>query len=126
MKFDLLKALDGHPLEFDGKPITLRSVRRDNNSTTIYASSFEGDLPWTFDRDGNPLNAKPLLPLTLTEPDREVHLVLYPGNEARYFFSIEAAQAAVAGGKGSGPYTITAKLPWEASIPPVPRVSVRT
>lgn len=123
MKFDLMKALDGHPLEFNGKPIVFRSVRREpNGSLTVYASAHELDLPQTFNGDGNPLNAKPELPLTLAEPDREVYVVLYPGNEARYFFSIQSAEAAIAGGKGSGPYTITAKLPWEISFPQAGRL----
>ncbi|XAI96461.1 hypothetical protein [Microcystis phage Mel-JY34] len=115
MKFDLIKALDGHPLEFDGKPITLRSIRRSNNSVTIYASVNEGDLPQTFDRDGNPLNAQPSLPLTLAQPLREVYIVLFPGNEARYLHSLEAATALAAGGKGAGPYAITVRLPWDVA-----------
>ncbi len=125
MKFDLQKAIDGHPLEYAGKPITLRAVRFDNGETLVYAARDASELPYVFHKDGSPATDDNARPLFLAEPDREVHLVLYPGNEARYFFSIEAAQAAIAGGKGSGPYTITAKLPWEISLPIPGRLSVK-
>ncbi len=126
MKFDLMKALDGHPLEFDGKPIFLRNIRGSGDALVVYAAVDSGSLPETFDRYGAPTaDAKHSNHLKLAEPDREVYVVLYPGNEARYFFSLQSAEAAIAGGKGSGPYTITAKLPWEISLPSPGRLSVK-
>lgn len=125
MKFDLQKAIEGHPLEYNGKPISLRAIRFDDGETLIYANIVPSEMPHIFHKDGRPATDDNIHPLTLAEPLREVHLVLYPGNEARYFYNLEAAQAALAGGKGSGPYTITAKLPWEISLPIPAKISLK-
>jgi hypothetical protein len=115
MKFDLQKAIDGHPLEYDSKPVTLRAVRFDAGEILIYVSTDPSELPYVFHKDGSPATDDNTRPLTLAQPLREVYIVLFPGNEARYLHSLEAATALAAGGKGAGPYALTVRLPWDVA-----------
>lgn len=113
MKFDLNAALNGTPICLqDGTPIERFFIDTDSIPAKIKVKVLGQVGHELYNLDGT--SESPKFYLTIQEPRRNVYIVLYRANEARYFYTLEAATAAAARSDCVGPYALEVQLPWAA------------
>jgi len=113
MKFDITRALNGAPIWLqDGTQVERFFVDTDSVPAKIKVKVLGQVGLEVYNLDGT--SESPKFYLTIQEPRRNVYIVLYRANEARYFYTLEAATAAAARSDCVGPYTVEVQLPWAA------------
>lgn len=111
MKFDLNAALNGAQICLqDNTPVERFFVDTDSVPARIKVKVAGQVGLETYHLDGT--SESPKFFLTIQEPERNVYLVLYRANEARYFYTLEAATAAASRSDCVGPYALKVQLPW--------------
>lgn len=113
MKFDLNAALNGTPICLqDGTQVERFFVDTDSVPAKIKVKVLGQVGLEVYNLDGT--SESPKFYLIIKEPTRNVYIVLYRANEARYFYTLEAATAAAARSDCVGPYALEVQLPWTA------------
>jgi hypothetical protein len=117
MKFNLEHALNGASIALqDGTPCERFFIDTDWFPAKIKVKVAGQVGLEIYNLDGS--SESPKFYLTLLEPEREIFVVLFPNNEARYFYTEQAATAASGRSDCVGPIPLIVQLPWSPPEPP--------